>query len=182
MTAPTTAAPTTGAAAPPATNAPFLTIAVHGTPAGQGRVSFFGPGRAVHSNHKKLMPWREAIVAAARDAILLAYPADAARIEDGKFVPLILGPVIAEITITVPKPKSAPKRLTSWPITRTSQDIDHHARAVLDSLSVARVWRDDSQVVELTIRKVYPGEGIDALDEPGAVIRLWPVPAEAVTL
>lgn len=159
-------------------NEPLLTIAVHGTPAGQGRVSFFGRGRAVHSNHKKLMPWRASISAAARDAILLNFPADAARVEDGKFVPILTGPVLAEITITVPKPKSAPKRLTSWPITRTSQDIDHHARAVLDALTEARVWKDDAQVVELTIRKVYPWEGVDALGEPGAVIRLWQVPAE----
>jgi Holliday junction resolvase RusA-like endonuclease len=151
-------------------NEPFLTIAVHGTPAGQGAISFFGRGRAVHSNHKRLMPWREAIGAAARHALTLAHPADA----------ILLGPVLAEITITVPKPKSAPKRLTSWPITRTSQDIDHHARAVLDALTVARVWKDDAQVVELTIRKVYPGEGVDSLDQPGALIRLWPVPAEAV--
>ncbi|MEU6781458.1 RusA family crossover junction endodeoxyribonuclease [Nonomuraea angiospora] len=153
-------------------NNPLLTIAVHGTPAGQGAVSFFGRGRAAHSNEKKLKPWRHSIVAAARDAVTLTHPTDAASDE-----PLMLGPVVAEITITVPKPKSAPKRLTSWPITRYSSDIDHHARAVLDSLTVARVWKDDSQVVELTIRKVYPGEGVDALDQPGAVIRLWQVPA-----
>lgn len=161
-------------------NEPLITITVYGTPAGQGRISFFGRGRAVHSNHKKLMPWRGAIVGAARDALMLTFPCDIVRVVDDKFVPILLGAVTAEITITVPKPKSAPKRLTSWPITRTSSDIDHHARAVLDALTEARVWKDDSQVVELTIRKVYPGEGIDALDEPGAVIRLWPVPAEAV--
>ena len=163
-------------------NEPFLTIAVFGAPAGQGRVSFFGRGRAVHSNHKKLMPWRAAIISAARDELLRFFPHEAARTHKGKPVPTLLGPVIAEITITVPKPKSAPKTITSWPITRYSSDIDHHARAVLDSLTEAAVWRDDAQVVELTVRKVYPREGIDALDEPGALIRVWPVSSEAVTV
>jgi crossover junction endodeoxyribonuclease RusA len=159
-------------------NDPLLTITTIGTPAGQGAISFFGRGRAAHSNEAKLKPWRQRIISAARDAILLNFPTVAARVEDSGHAPLLAGPVIAEITITVVKPKSAPKRATSWPITRYSSDIDHHARAVLDALTEARVWKDDAQVVELTIRKVYPGEGVDALDEPGAVIRLWQVPAE----
>jgi len=137
-----------------------VTITAFGTPAGQGRLSFYGRGRAVHSNHKRLMPWRAAIADAARQTVDI--PLD--------------GPVIVEITVTVPKPASAPKRRTSWPVTRFSGDWDHHARAVCDALT-GIAYRDDSQVVEGTCRKVYPGEGIDALDRPGAVIRIWAVPA-----
>ncbi|MER7131208.1 RusA family crossover junction endodeoxyribonuclease [Streptosporangium saharense] len=180
MTAPTTPAAEALPHQGPAAGTTPLIIRVHGTPAGQGRVSFFGKGRAVHSNHKKLMPWRAAITDAARRELAYAFPADAARLVDGQPVPILLGAIAAEITVTVPKPKSAPKRLTSWPITRTSHDIDHHARAVLDALTHAQVWKDDAQVVEMTIRKVYPGEGIDALDRPGALIRIWPIPTEAV--
>lgn len=136
------------------------TITVHGTPAGQGRISFYGRGRAVHSNHKRLMPWRAAVADAARQ--VCPQP--------------LQGAVCVEITVTVPKPASAPKRRTTWPVTRFSGDWDHHARAVSDALS-GIAYGDDSQIVEGTCRKVYPGEGVDALDRPGAVIRLWAVAA-----
>ncbi|MFJ9558071.1 RusA family crossover junction endodeoxyribonuclease [Nocardiopsis sp. NPDC101807] len=156
---PTTAAP----AVSPTTAA--LTVVAHGTPAGQGAISYVGRGRSIHSNHKKLMPWRKAVADAAVAAMdrqrRHAFPLD--------------GPLVVELTVTVPKPKSAPKRRVTWPITRSSSDIDHHARAVLDALTRAEAWRDDSQVVEVTARKVYPGEGVDALDETGAVVHIWPL-------
>jgi len=138
------------------TTAPVLTITVIGTPAGQGRLSFYGRGRAVHSNHTRLMPWRKAVADAAH-AVCRA--------------PLT-GPVGIEITVTVPKPASAPKRRLSWPVTRYSGDWDHHARAVSDALT-GIAYADDSQIVEGTCRKCYPEEGIDALDRPGALIRIW---------
>lgn len=170
----------------------MLTITVHGTPAGQGRVSFLGKGRpAVHSNAKMLLPWRDAVIAATlaitgghQYVALLASKSTAcarcgtAKAEHAVFVAV---PMAADITVTVEKPKSAPKRRRTWPITRSSTDIDHHVRAALDSLSKAGVYGDDSQVVELAARKVYPGEHPDALDSPGAVIRVWQL-AEAVTL
>ena len=53
-------------------------------------------------------------------------------------------------------------------------------RAAFDSLTDAQVWGDDVQVVEVTARKVYPGEGIDALDQPGMVLHVWPLPAAEV--
>ena len=152
---------------------PALTVTVNGTPAGQGRISYNQHGRGYHSNGKRLRPWRKAIREAAEREWATGEPEPVA--------PVLTGAVIVEITITVVKPKSAPKRRTSWPITRYSGDVDHHARAVLDSLSQAGIWRDDAQVVELTARKVYPDEGADALDRPGAVIRVWAVPVEAVS-
>lgn len=148
-----------------------LTVTVTGTPAGQGQISFLGKGRpAIHTNHKRLNPWRQAIMAATHQA---------ARTGGGS---LIVGdvPIETDITITVPKPKSAPKRRRTWPITRYSTDLDHHIRAVHDSLSKALAFGDDSQVVQTTARKVYPGEHELALDEPGALIRVRVLPeAEA---
>lgn len=155
-------------------------IVVLGTPAGQGRVSFMGKGRpAVHSNARQLKPWRRAVIQAARDVtgahgytdqngscLTCHVPKD----QHGLYANIPTG---AEITITVPKPKTAPKRKRTWPITRSSTDIDHHARACLDSLSESGVIKDDSQIVDLTVRKVYPNEHADALPEPGAVIRLY---------
>jgi len=163
-----------------------IVVTVYGTPAGQGQVTFLGKGRgAKHTNEKTLKPWRNAIV----DAALAAtgqhlfnewQPGMCAICQvPKKQHGLLVGvPVHAEITITVEKPKSAPKRRRTWPITRYSTDIDHHARAVLDALSVAGVVADDSQVVRLTISKAYPLEGVDTLEQPGAVIRIWQIGGE----
>ena len=160
-------------------------IVVYGDPAGQGRVSFMGKGRpAVHSNAKDLKPWRKAIILAARDTtgahgytdwngICLTCRTD--KKQHGLYANT---PTRADITVTVPKPTTAPKRRRTWPITRYSTDIDHHARAVLDSLSESGVIRDDSQIVDLSIRKVYPGEHPEALTEPGAIIRLYTLPGD----
>lgn len=178
-----------------------LTITVHGTPAGQGRISFYGNGRAVHSNQNKLKPWREAISTAAQD-VAGTHPYTAPpkpKKKPGVKAPkepprpctrcgtlrsvhgLLHGPVGIELTVSVEQPGAAAKRGDAWPANRTSSDIDHHARAILDALSHASVWCDDAQVVELCARKVWAGgAGIDALDEPGAVIRIWTLPA-AVT-
>lgn len=159
-----------------------ITITVHGEPAGQGRISFFGPGRSKHSNEKQLKPWRAAIVTAACDATGRHRYAGESNdkalcitcgVPRGRHAILVGVPVAADITVTVEKPKSAPKLRRTWPITRSSTDIDHHARACLDALSMSGVvYRDDSQVVDLRIRKVYPGEHVRALTEPGVVIRI----------
>lgn len=158
-------------------------IVVYGEPAGQGRVSFMGKGRgAVHSNAKDLKPWRKAIILAARDVTGAHGYTDwggiclTCRIKKDQHGLYANIPTAADITVTVPKPKTAPKRRQTWPITRSSTDIDHHARACLDSLSESGVIKDDSQITELTIRKVYPNEHPEALSEPGAIIRLYTLP------
>lgn len=152
-----------------AADTPTLLIEVrHPRPVGQGRISHGKTGRGYHSNAKLLNPWRKAVRAAALAAAAGAEP--------------ITGPVILDITVTVPKPKSAPKRRVTWPVTRSSGDWDHLGRAVSDALAADKrngllgVIVDDSQVVEGTVRKVYPDEGVFALSEPGAVIQLWALP------
>lgn len=176
-----------------------LVITAYGTPAGQGRVSFF-KGRGVHSNAAKLKPWRKAISDAAQKAAGTHPYAGPHRPkakpgEQKEKVPpqpctvcgtlpslhgLLSGPVGIEITVSVEQSTAAAKRGDVWPANRTSSDIDHHARAILDALSTASVWRDDAQVVELCARKVWAGgAGVDALDRPGAVIRVWQLPAVA---
>jgi hypothetical protein len=158
-----------------------ITVIAHGTPAGQGRISFRGRGRgAYHSNEKQLLPWRQAIIDAALAATgrhVAVDPYDRGecalcRIPVKVHALLVGVPVAADITITVEKPKSAPKTRRTYPITRSSTDIDHHARACLDAISQSGIIHDDSQVVDLTIRKVYPGEHDLALTFPGAVIKV----------
>ncbi|BFP50104.1 hypothetical protein KCMC57_64720 (plasmid) [Kitasatospora sp. CMC57] len=156
---------------------PEVLFEVYGTPAGQGRVSFLGKGRgARHSNETALKPWRAAIVQAAQKATARHTYIDwnstcaKCQVAEPDHALYIGVPVAVDLTVTVAKPKSAPKRRRTWPITRSSTDIDHHARACLDALSKAGILHDDSMVVELTARKVYPGEHRMALTEPGAVI------------
>jgi hypothetical protein len=178
-----------------------FSITVYGTPAGQGAVSFVGQGRAIHTNEKRLKPWRKAVSEAAQE-IAGTHPFTAPRRPKAKPgekrppVPpppctvcgilrklhgLLAGPVGIEVTVSVVQSAAAAKRGDVWPANRTSSDIDHHARAVLDALTTASLWSDDAQVVELCARKVWAGGlGIDALDRPGAVIRVWQLPA-AVT-
>jgi crossover junction endodeoxyribonuclease RusA len=135
-------------------------IAVFGQPKPKGSMRHVGKGRMVEQLAGS-RPWREAVKYAALDA----YAGPAA----------MTGPVAVDIAVTVAKPKSAPKTRRTWPSTRSSGDADKHARNVLDALVDAAVIEDDSQVVELAVRKVYPAEAPDALASPGAVITVRPV-------
>lgn len=159
MTAPTALSPRTAA----------LTITAHGTPATQGSKTRSRWGM-YDDNAKTLKPWRKIVTAAAQAA------RDAAGLDT------LAGPLTVEMTVTVSKPKGAPKRRITWPIARGKGDIDKFQRSAFDALTDAGVWGDDVQVVEVTARKVYPGEGIDALDRPGMVLHVWqlPDPAEVV--
>jgi crossover junction endodeoxyribonuclease RusA len=147
-----------------AVSAPQLVITVHGEPAPQGSKRHVGRGVMVESS-AKVKPWREAVKTAARDwmdsdtDIFMGTPA--------------IGPVVIEVTFTLRKPASAPKTRTTWP--QRKPDLDKLLRSTFDALSDAGVWVDDSQVVEVTARKVFPDEGIDAMSHPGAVIRLHEV-------
>lgn len=145
-----------------------LTFTVRGIPIGQGRITTYGRGMSVHSNAKTLKPWRNAVAFAAEAATEAAlgphpYPLD--------------GPVGLYVCFTVPKPKNAPKRRRSYPITRP--DLSHLLRAVEDALTAAGVWRDDSQLVDERAVKAYPGEHQHALTVPGALIRVYPIGGEA---
>jgi Holliday junction resolvase RusA-like endonuclease len=150
-------------------------------PAPQGSKRHVGRGRLLEQS-KRVAPWRDAVDAAARGAIkarhirrhMLDYggmPATAPEPLDG--------PLSLEVVFTVRKPASAPKRRVTWPTTRDSGDIDKLLRSTFDALTTAGAIADDSRIVEITARKVFPGEGLDALETPGAVIRVWRL-AEAV--
>lgn len=120
-----------------------LVVTVFGKPVTQGAIRSLGKGRpSVHAEAGRLKPWREAVKQAALDVV-----AEGARRD---------GPVSVAVTFTSDPPQSAPKRRRVWPITR-SGDLDKLVRAVLDALTDAGVWRDDSQVVRLTASKVAAG-------------------------
>jgi crossover junction endodeoxyribonuclease RusA len=134
-----------------------IMITVYGLPGPQGSkrlVGRDGRGRGILvESSARVKPWREAVKHAA--------------IETSQRV---AGPVAVEMTFTLPKPKSAPKRRKTWPSSRP--DLSKLVRSTEDALSDAGAWDDDARIVHCVACKVYPGEGPDALDRPGAVIRI----------
>lgn len=145
-----------------------IEIVASGSPAPQGSKSFKGMhgGRAIlaeSSRHVK--PWRDAVRADA----LLARQEWARR--HGRWTPLDEA-LVVEMVFTVPKPASAPKRRRTWPM--RMPDVSKLCRSTEDALTDAGIWRDDARVVGYDrLMKVYPGEDRDALDAPGAVIRIY---------
>jgi Holliday junction resolvase RusA-like endonuclease len=150
-----------------------LVIEVRDMPRPQGsKVAFkhrhTGNVVTVESGRDRVRTWREAIKEATVRARLLAAHD---RLD---------GPVSVTVTFTLPRPKShyrtgrnahllrdsAPR----WPT--SGADVDKLLRATLDALTAAGVWADDKQVVHATAWEVFPTSYTDALDVPGAVIRI----------
>jgi Holliday junction resolvase RusA-like endonuclease len=129
---------------------------VYGTPAPQGSKRHVGNGRMIESS-AKVAPWREAVKWAALNERVMMMPGP------------LTGPLAVTIAFTLPKPASAPKRTVTYPAKRP--DLDKLIRSTFDALGEAFVWKDDAQVVLVTATKVYPQEGANALEAPGA--RIW---------
>jgi Holliday junction resolvase RusA-like endonuclease len=152
-----------------------LTIVVHGRPAPQGSKKYAGHRRNSASGRisavlveqsKRVKPWRALVTAATTDAI-----ANGAAL----YTPLD-GPLEAEVIFTVRKPATAPKRRRTWPTTRDSGDIDKLLRSTFDGIADGKGVVDDSRIIAVHARKVFPGEHPEALPEPGAIIRLYTLP------
>lgn len=118
-----------------------LTFFVPGNPAPQGSKSHVGKGVMVESS-KALKPWRESIRWAAMHAERIG--------TTGPLVQLS-GPVMVVLEFVMKRPASTPKRRTPPAVKRP--DVDKLARAVLDALSSAGTWGDDSQVTTLVASK-----------------------------
>jgi Holliday junction resolvase RusA-like endonuclease len=154
-----------------------LTIVVHGRPAPQGSKKYAGHRRNSASGRisavlieqsKRVKPWRALVTAATTDAI-----ANGAAL----YTPLD-GPLEAEVIFTVRKPATAPKRRRTWPTTRDSGDIDKLLRSTFDGIADGKGVVDDSRIIAVHARKVFPGEHLEALPEPGAIIRLYTLPGD----
>lgn len=120
---------------------------VCGTPGAQGSKRHVGGGRMVESS-ASVQPWRDAVRSEAQKLL-------------GDRPPLA-GPLAVTLVFTVRKPASAPKRVRAWPTKKP--DIDKITRSTLDALTQAGAWQDDSQVVDLYVRKRYAGD-------PGCMLR-----------
>ncbi|MEU1327175.1 RusA family crossover junction endodeoxyribonuclease [Streptomyces microflavus] len=154
-----------------------LTIVVHGRPAPQGSKRYAGhrlnsaSGRVsavLVEQSKRVKPWRALVTRATEEAMRAGHI--------GKVpihYPPLDGPLEAGITFTVLKPASAPKRKRTWPTTRHSGDVDKLIRSTFDGIADAAAIADDSRIIRVTATKAFPSEHPDALDQPGAIIRLY---------
>ena len=134
----------------------FVRITVVGQPAPQGSKRFVGTSKAgrgiLIESSKAVKPWREAVKAAALEAMAGAAPLD--------------GPLRAVMIFTMPRPKSA--KVGDQPCRKP--DLSKLIRSTEDALTDAGVWADDARVVALAARKVYPGQHERAQKLPGAWI------------
>lgn len=134
----------------------FMLVVRNHRPAPQGSKRHVGQGRLIEQS-KRVAPWRAAVKAAAQSEYAGRESLD--------------GPLRADIVFTVQKPKSAPKTRRTWPVTRSSGDLDKLLRSTFDALSDAGVIKDDSCIVYVCAGKRFPGDP-GTLDEPGATIRI----------
>ena len=134
---------------------PDLAFEVLGDPRPQGSKRAIMPKHGtqpvvIESAGQPLKDWRRAMTDAAREA----------RGE----LECIDAPVAVSLAFRVARPK---KPQWGWPA--VAPDADKLTRAALDSLTAARVFRDDARVVQLHVTKVYETPA----QPPGLVVKVW---------
>jgi crossover junction endodeoxyribonuclease RusA len=127
-------------------------VFVPGHPAPQGSKRHVGNGVMVESS-KHVAPWRSDVRSACLDGA-------------GKPLAFFDGPVDVELLFVLRRPVATPK--TRTPPATKKPDIDKLARAILDAIGSAGMWRDDSQVVTLWAQKKIAGSD----ETPGCGIRI----------
>lgn len=119
-----------------------LTAFVAGKPAPQGSKRGIATRHgkvAMIESSKNVKPWRESI----RHALLDEHGKARATYPDG--------PIHVRLEFVMPRPTSTPKQRTPAAVKRP--DLDKLVRAVLDAISSAGVWKDDSQVTRIDTTK-----------------------------
>jgi crossover junction endodeoxyribonuclease RusA len=141
-----------------------VSVWVAGVPAPQGSKRAYGAGRPggkirLVESSKRVKPWREDV----RQAFL-----DQRHPESAPHVIATGGEaLIVKIVFVMPRPKATSKTRATPPAVK-KPDLDKLERAVLDALTSAGVYADDSQVVAL-----YGYKRLAELGEPtGAMIHI----------
>jgi Holliday junction resolvase RusA-like endonuclease len=126
----------------------------------------------VTADNKKTRPWRQDVAAAAEKAT-----------DENGVRRRYLGdtPIVVDVAFYMPRPKghygtgrNAGQIKASAPAFPTVKpDVDKLARAVLDALKTAGIYRDDAQVVDMYPRKRYAMSG-----SAGARVHVWAKQAE----
>lgn len=134
---------------------PSISFTVHGKAIAKGSMRMVPiKGRArpmITSDAKGLKQWEAVIRTELQVAMRLAPKATVLALFDA--------PIAVGIRFHMPRPKKPKKTAKQYPTTRP--DCDKLARSVCDALQ-AVVFRDDSQVVALQVRKVYAAAGAKA--------------------
>lgn len=139
---------------------PLLQFRLSGVPVTQGSMSaFVRGGRVVVTDQKgaRLKTWRHMVKAAAMAA---AGP---------NWTPL-KEPMRVHIWFGLPRPLREPKKCRTWPLRRGS-DVDKLARAILDALTDAKIYGDDSQVI--AIHAVKDWHDKLGMHIPGVIVRVY---------
>ena len=136
------------------------TVRVHGTPTPKGSLKCVGQrGRHQLIEDDKgggRREWRQRVAAAARAVLATSGPLD--------------GPVGISIHFRSPRPTS--RKVGEWVTSRRHGDVDKLTRNLLDAITDAGLWGDDSQVVHLRdITHRYESTG----NPPGATITIWQI-------
>jgi Holliday junction resolvase RusA-like endonuclease len=133
---------------------------IEGSPRPQGSKKAFARGKSIVlvEANKELPAWREHMT---RMLQLKQLEHDTA----------FTTAVNVALTFWLPRPKSVKRQYATG-----TYDIDKLTRAVLDSITKAGVWRDDSDVVDLTVRKTYADT-----HEAGVLISITPFDNDYIT-
>lgn len=125
----------------------ILDFIVYGDPKPQGSKRGFvtqqGRVAMVEQAGRPLKVWRDTVT---RTAV-------SERIRQ-HWTPYTEGPLRVDVVFTMKEP-ARPK----YHLPAVRPDADKLARAVLDALTDAHVWGDDSQVVDLRVKKTYGNPG-----------------------
>lgn len=148
-------------------------VKVYGSPAPKGSMKCIGRrGKAAHNlinNSPGTEAWQTVVAGAAR--VLKDHHGIAEPLE---------GPLGAQVTFTVARPKSIKPAARPWPhltpgkVIDGGGDIDKLLRTVFDGLEEAGLIRNDAQICVTSAAKVYADSDLpDVLHRPGAFIRLY---------
>lgn len=133
------------------------------------------------ANAEKLEPWRQLVTEMARiDAEL-----------SGWIRMPLEQPVRADLAYTFERPPSHYRSGRNAHLLKagaprfpgnSAGDVDKLQRAIFDALTAARIWADDTQVVDVRARKAYAGEAEWAAPAAGVDIIIRPLEEEATLL
>jgi len=135
-------------------------IFIEGSPRPQGSKKAFARGKSIVlvEANKELPAWRE-------------HMTRMLQLKQMEETQPFTTAVNVALTFWLPRPKSVKRQYATG-----TYDIDKLTRAVLDSITKAGVWRDDSDVVDLTVRKTYADN-----HEAGVLISITPFDNDYIT-
>lgn len=130
----------------------FFICFIEGAPVAQGRPRFTTRGGYARAyDPPKSKEWKEEVARQIKLSLPSPYPL------------FKEGPLVVNLDFYMPKPKSLPKKVIDHV---KKPDLDNLGKAIKDAMN-GLVYKDDSQVVHLIIRKMY------AITKPGVNIEVF---------